>query len=357
MPRCGRCGSSPRGCAIARDDAGAEAATFARAVELALLGPAHGPNPRVGCVIVGPDGATLGEGWHRGAGTPHAEVVAIADATQRGHEVAGATAYVTLEPCSHTGRTGPCTDALTRAGIARVRYAVEDPNAEASGGGEVLRSRGIDATLAPVERAREVNRRWLGSVEHGRPWVIAKWAQTLDGRTAAVDGSSFWITGEEARAHAHRVRSGVDAILVGTGTVRVDDPELSARPPDVTDPHQPLRAVMGRSDTRGARVWRDAHAVALPTHDPREALTALERRAVRTVRVAGGATVTTAFLRAGLVDEVHAYIAPALLGSGTAAVGDLGIGTMGGALRGRDVTATALGVDTLVTAFFQRGHH
>jgi len=335
--------------------AGFDAAALTRAVELALRGPAHGPNPRVGCVIVDADGTELGEGWHRGAGTAHAEVGAIADATRRGNDVAGATAYVTLEPCSHAGRTGPCTDALTRARIGAVRYAVEDPNPEAAGGGEVLRGRGIDAAYVPLAAARETNRRWLGAIEHGRPWVIAKWAQTLDGRTAAVDGTSFWITGEEARAHAHFVRTEVDAILVGTGTVRADDPELSARPPDVEDPHQPLRAVMGLTDTPGAQVWRDAHAVALHTRDPREALGMLEAREVRTVLVEGGGAITTAFLREGLVDEIHAYIAPALLGAGTNAVGDLGIGTMGGALRGQDVTATALGVDTLVTAFLQRG--
>ncbi|WP_062295625.1 bifunctional diaminohydroxyphosphoribosylaminopyrimidine deaminase/5-amino-6-(5-phosphoribosylamino)uracil reductase RibD [Demequina maris] len=326
-----------------------------RAVELALRGPAYGPNPRVGCVIVGADGTVLGEGWHRGAGTPHAEPAALDDARARGLDVTGATAYVTLEPCAHTGRTGPCTDALTRAGIGAVRYAVEDPNPVASGGGEVLRSRGIDARHAPLRAAWEVNRRWIGAVAHGRPWVIAKWAQTLDGRTAAADGTSFWVTGEEARAHAHTVRAEVDAILVGTGTVKADDPALSARPAHVESPHQPLRAVLGMSDTFGAKVWRDENAIAIRSHDPHEALAALEAREVRTVVVEGGGTVTTAFLRAGLVDEVHAYIAPAILGSGTNAVGDLGIGTMGGALRGQDVTATALGVDTLVTAFFQRG--
>ncbi|WP_267127746.1 bifunctional diaminohydroxyphosphoribosylaminopyrimidine deaminase/5-amino-6-(5-phosphoribosylamino)uracil reductase RibD [Demequina rhizosphaerae] len=328
---------------------------MSRAVELALRGPAHGPNPRVGCVIVGADGTVLGEGWHRGAGTPHAEPAALDDARARGLDVAGANAYVTLEPCSHTGRTAPCTDALTAAGIAAVRYAVEDPNPLASGGGAVLRSRGVDARHTPLHAAWEVNRRWLGAVAHGRPWVIAKWAQTLDGRTAAADGTSFWVTGEEARAHTHGVRAEVDAILVGTGTVRADDPALSARPPHIAEPHQPLRAVMGLSDTFGAKVWRDENAVAIRTHDPHEALAALESREVRTVVVEGGGTITTAFLRAGLVDEVHAYIAPAILGSGTNAVGDLGIGTMGGALRGQDVTATALGVDTLVTAFFQRG--
>ncbi|WP_062464616.1 bifunctional diaminohydroxyphosphoribosylaminopyrimidine deaminase/5-amino-6-(5-phosphoribosylamino)uracil reductase RibD [Demequina soli] len=332
-----------------------DAAHLTRAVELALRGPAYGPNPRVGCVIVSRDGVVLGEGWHHGAGTPHAEPTALDDAARRGNDVTGATAYVTLEPCNHTGRTGPCTDALTRAGIGAVVYAVEDPNPEAAGGGEVLRSRGIDARFTPLDAAAAVTRRWRGAVAHQRPWVIAKWAQTLDGRTAAADGTSFWITGEEARAHAHGVRAEVDAILVGTGTVRADDPALSARPPHVADPHQPLRAVMGLTDTFGAKVWRDDHAVALRTRDPHEALAALEAREVRTVVVEGGGTITTAFLRAGLVDEVHAYIAPAILGSGTNAVGDLGIATMGGALRGLDVTATVLGVDTLVTAFFQRG--
>ncbi|WP_062386818.1 bifunctional diaminohydroxyphosphoribosylaminopyrimidine deaminase/5-amino-6-(5-phosphoribosylamino)uracil reductase RibD [Demequina iriomotensis] len=326
-----------------------------RAVELAANGPAWGPNPRVGCVIVGADGAVLGEGWHRGAGTPHAEPAALTDARERGNDVAGATAYVTLEPCSHTGRTGPCTEALAAARIGAVRYAVADPNPQAAGGGEVLRARGIDAAHAPLDAAAALNRRWLGAVERGRPWVIAKWAQTLDGRTAAADGTSFWVTGEEARAHAHGVRAEVDAILVGTGTVLTDDPSLSARPPHVEDPHQPLRAVMGLRDTFGAKVWRDEDAIAVRSHDPRDALAALAAREVRTVVVEGGGTITSAFLRAGLVDEVHAYIAPAILGSGTNAVGDLGIATMSGALRGRDVTATALGVDTLVTAFFQRG--
>ncbi|SEI85588.1 bifunctional diaminohydroxyphosphoribosylaminopyrimidine deaminase/5-amino-6-(5-phosphoribosylamino)uracil reductase RibD [Demequina mangrovi] len=332
-----------------------DAAHLARAVELASLGPSWGPNPRVGCVIVAADGTVLGEGWHRGAGTPHAEPAALADARSRGLDVAGATAYVTLEPCAHTGRTGPCTDALTEARIGAVRYAVADPNPLAAGGGAVLRSRGIDARHEAFGPARAINRRWLGAAETGRPWVIAKWAQTLDGRTAAVDGTSFWVTGEEARAHAHGVRAEVDAILVGTGTVLTDDPSLSARPPHVDDAHQPLRAVMGLRDTFGAKVWRDENALALATRDPHEALGMLAAREVRTVVVEGGGTVTTAFLRAGLVDEVHAYIAPAILGAGTAAVGDLGIGTMGGALRGQDVTATALGVDTLVTAFFQRG--
>lgn len=321
-----------------------------RAVSLAARGPAWGVNPRVGCVIVAADGHLLAEGWHRGAGTAHAEADALSVARDGGVDVAGATAYVTLEPCTHTGRTGPCADALTDAGVGRVVYAVEDPNPVAAGGGEVLRSRGIEATYAPYGAAHALNERWLRAVALGRPYVIAKWAATLDGRTAALDGTSFWITGEEARDHAHGVRAEVGAIVVGTGTVLADDPSLSARPIGVDDAHQPLRVVMGMADTEGRRVWRDDNAIHVRTHDPAAVLVDLWRRDVRVVLVEGGATVTTAFLRAGLVDEVHAYVAPAILGAGPSAVGDLGIATMAEALRGEDVTTVRLGADTLVAA-------
>lgn len=333
-----------------------------RAVELAAHGPAHGPNPRVGCVVADASGAIIGEGWHRGAGTPHAEVAALADARARGHDTIGATAYVTLEPCSHTGRTGPCTQALLDAGIAAVRYAVEDPNPDAAGGGHLLRENGVDAGFFPHPGAAKLNERWLVAMRIGRPYVIAKWAATLDGRTAAVDGTSFWITGEQARAHAHRVRGEVDAIVVGTSTVMVDDPSLSARADGESVGHQPLRVVMGMRDTQAAdvgeprRVWRDDNAFAAHTHDPSQVLAQLHRREARVVLIEGGATVTTAFLAAGLVDEIHAYIAPAILGAGTNAVGDLGIDTMLGALRGQDVSSQQLGADTLVIAHVAKGN-
>ena len=325
------------------------------AASLAALGPAYGPNPRVGAVITSADGRVVGEGFHRGAGTAHAEVAAIETARGSGEDLAGCTAYVTLEPCNHTGRTGPCTDALTNAGVSRVIYAVADPNPEAGGGATTLRERGIDAVLAPHRAAEELNARWLSSMRLGRPHVIAKWAQTLDGKIAAADGSSFWITGHEARDHAHRTRAEVDAVLVGTGTVVADNPTLSARPADVESPHQPLRAVMGLTSTSGATVWRDDNAIALPTRSPQEALATLASREVRTVMVEGGARVLTAFLRAGLVEELNVYIAPMLLGSGTSAIDDLGIVTMAEALRGQDVTVTAVGVDCLVTAKVTKG--
>ncbi len=321
-----------------------------RAVSLAARGPAYGPNPRVGAVLTDKDGAVLGEGFHEGAGTPHAEVAAIADAQARGAQLAGAIAYVTLEPCHHSGRTGPCSKALAQVGVERVRYAVEDPNPQATGGGTALREWGIDAALTPHIGAAELNSRWLTAMRLGRPYVIAKWAQTLDGFIAAQDGSSFWITGEVARNHAHGVREQVDALLVGTGTVLADDPELSARPEGVLAPHQPLRVVMGMRETTGARVWRDSNAVHLATHSPADALSALWSRDVRTVVVEGGGEVLTAFIDNGLVNEINIYIAPALLGDGLRAVRGLGITTMADVLRAKRVASTALGPDTLVTA-------
>lgn len=336
-------------------DEGTLAAAMARAVALAERGPEHGPNPRVGCVILAPDGSTVGEGWHRGAGTAHAEVAAIADARAAGREVRGGTAVVTLEPCAHTGRTGPCVDALTQAGIGDVRYAVPDPGGASSGGATVLNQRGIPASLHADDRASALTRRWVASMRLGRPYVIAKWASTLDGRMAAADGTSVWITGAPAREHAHQVRARVDAIAVGTGTVKADDPLLSARPGGEEAAHQPLRVVMGESDTPGARVWRDANAIALRTRSPHEVLAALHAREVRTLIVEGGPAVLSAFVREGLVDEVNAYIAPALLGDGPSVIDHVGIGTMADALRGQNVNFQPLGADILVSALFSRG--
>ncbi|WP_234983429.1 bifunctional diaminohydroxyphosphoribosylaminopyrimidine deaminase/5-amino-6-(5-phosphoribosylamino)uracil reductase RibD [Demequina sp. NBRC 110053] len=326
-----------------------------RAVAIAHRGPAHGPNPRVGCVLLGPDGTVLGEGWHRGAGTAHAEVAAIADARAGGFDLTGSTAVVTLEPCNHTGRTGPCVDALAQAGVGTVVFGVTDPGDASSGGAAALIRRGIPARLEPHPGAQVLTRRWVASMRRGRPYVIAKWASTLDGRMAAADGTSFWITGEEAREHAHRVRAEVDAIAVGTGTVLTDDPALTARPGGSPAAHQPLRVVVGTRDTAGRRVWEGGGALAIASHDPAVVLEELWAREARTVIVEGGPTMLTAFLRAGLVDEVHAYIAPALLGAGPTVVDDLGIGTMRDSLRGQAVTSERLGADTLITALLTEG--
>jgi diaminohydroxyphosphoribosylaminopyrimidine deaminase/5-amino-6-(5-phosphoribosylamino)uracil reductase len=316
-----------------------------RALELARTpGVPPGPNPRVGCVLLGPDGGEIAEGYHRGAGTPHAEVAAL---TEAGADARGATAVVTLEPCNHTGRTGPCSQALIEAGVARVVFAQPDPNPAARGGEQALREAGVEVDFGLLEReARAVNRAWTFSMEHGRPFVTWKLAATLDGRSAAPDGTSRWITSAAARRDAHRLRAECDVILVGTGTVATDDPQLTVRDEyDDPRPYQPLRAVMGlRELPPGRRVLDDAaQTTVLRTHDPAEALAMLRDLERHHVFLEGGPTLAAAFVRAGLVDEVVAYLAPALLGAGAHAVGDLGIGTIADTLRLRLVEATTVG--------------
>lgn len=325
-----------------------------RALELALRGPAHGPNPRVGCVLLSADGVVLGEGWHRGAGTPHAEPAALADARERGADVRGATAVVTLEPCDHTGRTGPCSVALVEAGVARVVVAVPDPNPVAGGGAARLRAAGVEVEVGVEEAAgRALLRPWLLAVGRGRPFVVLKTASTLDGRVTAADGSSRWITSPESRAHAHAFRAEVDALVVGTGTALVDDPALTARTADgVLADHQPLRVVVGERDLPGGGrlAGPGGELLHLRTHDPRVVLAALHEREARTVLVEGGPTLAAAFLRAGVVDEVHAYVAPVLLGAGRPAVADLGVTTLTDAVRLRTREVRPLGPDVLVVA-------
>lgn len=325
-----------------------------RALDLARRGPAHGPNPRVGCVLLAPDGAVLGEGWHRGAGTPHAEVAALADARVRGADVRGATAVVTLEPCDHTGRTGPCSVALLDAGVARVVHAVADPNPLAVGGAARLRAAGVDVTAGVEEdAARALLRPWLRAVGRGRPYVTLKTASTLDGRVAAADGTSRWITSPQARAHAHALRAEVDALVVGTGTALADDPALTARTPDGSlAAHQPLRVVVGTRDlpAGGRLAGPGGEVLHLRTRDPRAVLAALHEREARHVLVEGGPTLAAAFLRAGVVDEVHAYVAPVLLGAGRPAVADLGVGTIADAVRLHPRAVLPLGPDVLVVA-------
>lgn len=330
-----------------------EVGAMRRALELAARGPL-GPNPRVGCVLLDRDGAVLGEGWHRGAGTVHAEVAALADARERGADVRGATAVVTLEPCDHTGRTGPCSVALLEAGVARVVVSVPDPNPVAAGGAERLRAAGVDVvTGVLVDEGTRALGAWLPAVERGRPFVTLKLAASLDGRVAAADGSSRWITSDVARRHAHGLRAEVGAIVVGTGTALVDDPSLTARTGDGSlVEHQPLRVVVGHRDVpAGARLrGPGGELVQVRTHDPAVVLAALHEHEVRHVLVEGGPTLAAAFLAAGLVDEVHAYVAPVLLGAGASAVGDLGVATIADAVRLTPVDVVPLGPDVLVVA-------
>lgn len=332
-----------------------------RALELAALGPAGTPNPRVGCVLLDATGRTLAEGFHAGAGTPHAEAAALAAARAAGTDLRGATAVVTLEPCDHTGRTGPCTQALLDAGVRRVVHAVDDPDPRARGGAARLRAAGV-AVVGGVRRpeGEELLRPWLHAVRTGRPYVTLKLAMSLDGRVAAADGSSRWITSTASREHAHRVRGQVGAVVVGTGTALTDDPSLTARTPDGTlAAHQPLRVVVGhRPLPPGARLHGPGGAVLTPaTHDPGTVLTLLAEREVRHVLVEGGPVLAAAFLRARLVDEVHAYVAPVLLGAGRPAVEDLGLATIAQALRLTTRHVEQLGPDVLLVADVPQEEH
>jgi diaminohydroxyphosphoribosylaminopyrimidine deaminase / 5-amino-6-(5-phosphoribosylamino)uracil reductase len=326
-------------------------ALMRRALELAARGPLANPNPRVGAVILDRDGVLVGEGFHAGAGSPHAEVIAL---RQAGPAARGGTAVVTLEPCAHTGLTGPCSLALVEAGVARVVFAQFDPNPCARGGRAVLDAAGIQTTAGVlVEESTALNDAWTFSIAAGRPKVTWKFAATLDGRSAAADGSSRWITGPLARADVHLLRAQCDAILVGTGTVIADDPALTVRAPDgTTAGRQPLRVVMGlRPIPQLARVLdRAAPTLQLATHDPAQALKTLAEQEIHHVWLEGGPTVAAAFLGAGLVDEVIAYLAPALLGSGAPAVGDLGIRTIDQALRLTPYEVTTIGPDIRIRA-------
>jgi diaminohydroxyphosphoribosylaminopyrimidine deaminase/5-amino-6-(5-phosphoribosylamino)uracil reductase len=332
----------------------AERAAMLRALELAASPDVPlGPNPRVGCVLLAPDGSTVAEGFHRGAGTAHAEADAL---RQAGERARGTTAVVTLEPCNHTGRTGPCAEALVAAGVARVVFAQADTSPAATGGAQTLRAAGVDVEGGLLaDEARALNRVWTFAVEHQRPFVTWKFATTLDGRSAAADGTSRWVSSLPARRDTHRLRALCDTILVGTGTVLVDDPQLTVRDEDdrpLPREQQLLRAVMGLRDVpAGRRVCDDAaETVVLPTRDPREARATLYARGRQHVFLEGGPTLAAAFLTAGLVDEVVAYVAPMLLGAGRSAVADLGIGTIADAvhLDLTDVTVLGEGPDTNV---------
>jgi diaminohydroxyphosphoribosylaminopyrimidine deaminase/5-amino-6-(5-phosphoribosylamino)uracil reductase len=330
----------------------ADAAAMRRALELATRGPARGVNPRVGCVILSPHGDVLAEGWHRGAGTAHAEVDALQKLAPGAAE--GATAVVTLEPCNHTGRTGPCAVALIDAGIGRVVYAGPDPGEHSAGGAERLREAGVavqgGVLGAEVEAMLDD---WLFAAQHRRPRVTVKWASSLDGRAAASDGSSQWITGPAARADVHRRRAAADAIAVGTGTVLADDPALTAR--DAAGglfDEQPVPVVFGRRPVpTGAAVTRHPHAaVLLEGADLAADLHELQRRGIRSLFVEGGPTLASAFLAAGLADEVLVYLAPALLGGPRLAVGDLGVASITDARRLDFAAVERLGDDLLVVA-------
>lgn len=303
------------------------------------------PNPPVGAVILDRDGEVAGVGGTQPPGEAHAEVMALRRA---GTRAAGGTAVVTLEPCNHQGRTGPCVDALLDAGVAAVVFAVADPNPVAAGGAQRLTDAGV--TVSSGVLADEVSggplREWLHRQRTGRPHVTWKFAASLDGRSAAADGTSQWITGPAARADVHRHRAAADAIVVGTGTVLADDPTLTARLSDGTPaPRQPLRVVVGeREISSEANVLNDdSRTMVIRTHDPLEVLQALSDRT--DVILEGGPTLAGAFVRAGLVDRILAYLAPTLLGGPITAIDDAGVSTMSQARRWRFDGVETVGAD------------
>jgi diaminohydroxyphosphoribosylaminopyrimidine deaminase/5-amino-6-(5-phosphoribosylamino)uracil reductase len=356
----------------------AETAAMRRAVRLAAQGVGMtSPNPVVGCVIVDSAGACVGEGFHERAGGPHAEIMAL---RQAGSRACGATAVVTLEPCNHTGRTAPCSHALVAAGVSRVVVAVRDPHPAAAGGIDTLLDAGVDVEVGLLaEEAERVNEPWLTSVRRRRPYVIWKYGASLDGRVAAADGSSRWVTGSAARADAHRLRAESDAVLVGSGTVLADDPHLAVRkaqlrrgqplrvvldthartPPSarVLDDAAPtLVAVAEDADATalakaGAQVLRAPRAPAGPGLDLLALLAALHERQIVTVLLEGGPTLAGSFVAEGLVDRVVAYLAPVLIGGGgRPALTGAGAPTIEAVRRLRVDDVTRIGPDVRITA-------
>jgi diaminohydroxyphosphoribosylaminopyrimidine deaminase / 5-amino-6-(5-phosphoribosylamino)uracil reductase len=321
-----------------------------RALTLAARGPATGVNPQVGCVLVTADGQVVAEGWHRGAGTAHAEV----DALSRVADATGLTAIVTLEPCNHTGRTGPCSEALIAAGVARVVYSVADPSPVAGGGAERLREAGVEVVGGvDAEETEELLHQWLTAARNQRPFVTVKWASSLDGRAAAADGTSQWITGPDARRNVHERRSLADAILVGTGTVLADDPELTARDTDgELYENQPVPVVIGERAVPADAKLRQHPKSLIETHsrDLAAVLADLWARDIRRVFVEGGPTVASAFIAADLVDEVLVYLAPTLIGGPKTAIADLGVSTIADQKHLTITDMQRLGDDYLIVA-------
>lgn len=332
----------------------AEHEAMRRALELgeAVRG-CTSPNPAVGAVILDAGGHPVGEGATQPPGGPHAEIVALERA---GEAARGGTAVVTLEPCAHTGRTGPCVDALLAAGIASVVYALDDPNPVATGGAGKLRKAGVHVArgLLADEAGDGALRSWLHAVRTGRPFVTWKFAASLDGRVAAADLSARWISSEASRVDAHAIRAIVDAVVVGSGTVLADDPHLTVRDGrgELAE-RQPLRVVLDRRHRtpQSARVRDNAAAtVLLDTAVPRFALKALYDQGVRHVLLEGGPTLAGAFVEARCVDEVIAYLAPKLLGDGPSALGHAGVGAIGEAVTLDVQEVSRLGEDVKIVA-------
>ena len=326
-----------------------------RALELALKGPTKGVNPQVGAVILNSSGEVIGEGFHNGSGTDHAEVVALKAALSGAQKLpAGSVAVVSLEPCNHTGKTGPCAQALIEAGVSKVVFASGDPGENSGGGASTLREAGIEVVGGVLqEQADQQARVWLTASKNQRPFVTLKWASSIDGRAAAQDGSSKWISGEESRADAHRRRSEVDAIVVGTGTALIDDPELTARETDGSlHESQPLRVVLGTRDLpSNLRVFNsDAETKTIKTQSIHGALSELYGEGIKHVLVEGGPTLASRFVQMDLVDEFVVYLAPKLIGGEKLAIGFIDVPSIDQAKALNYQEVRKLGEDVLIVA-------
>ena len=320
---------------------------MAHAIELARkVDLSRDINPRVGAVIVDSTGNIVGEGWHNGSGTAHAEVMAIA---QAGPKTVGATLYCTLEPCNAQGRTGPCAQAVIAAGITKVVIGQLDPHKAMSGGVNTLQNAGIEVEIGvQYEEAFALNPSWNFAQQNNRPWIIWKTATTLDGFIAAEDGSSKWITGELARERVQEIRASVGAILTGTGTVLADDPLLTVR--TLSADKQPLRVIIGDRDLPdNLQIFKGEKPAIRMSGDLSKVMTELwKSHKVHRVLVEAGSSVSKSLWSANLVDEVYWFQAPMIIGSGKQAIGNFGVNTITNASRFPEYQVDRIGVDLLV---------
>jgi diaminohydroxyphosphoribosylaminopyrimidine deaminase/5-amino-6-(5-phosphoribosylamino)uracil reductase len=302
------------------------------------------PNPIVGAVIIGTDGSVIADGFHdRTSSADHAEVVALKNAGDRAQ---GATMYVTLEPCNHTGTTGPCTQAIIDAGIKSVVYAVSDPNTVAAGGAAVLKAAGIEVVAGiGADEATHSNRAWLTKIIKGRPFITWKVAATLDGKVVASDGTSQWITNEASRGDVQKVRRSVDAIMVGTQTVIADNPHLIPR--DGNTGSNPLRIVCGTQELpKGANIFDGAAPTkVIASKDLNVIASELLALGVNHILLESGPTLATAMLHAGMLDELMMYQGASVLGAGKSFVADLGIATVNNAMSMQRISTETFGDD------------
>jgi diaminohydroxyphosphoribosylaminopyrimidine deaminase/5-amino-6-(5-phosphoribosylamino)uracil reductase len=320
---------------------------MSRAIELASkVDLSRDINPRVGAVIVDANGNIVGEGWHEGSGTAHAEVMAIA---QAGSKAAGATLYCTLEPCNAQGKTGPCAQAVIAAGITKVVIGQPDPHKAMSGGVKTLQEAGIEVEVgAQGDFATALNASWNFAQQNNRPWVVWKTATTLDGFVAAEDGTSKWITGEPARERVQEIRASVGAILTGTGTVLADDPLLTVR--SLPEDKQPLRVIVGdRELPAESQIFAGEKPAIRLSGDLSKVIAELwQTHGVHRVLVEAGSHVSQSLWSANLVDEVYWFQAPVILGSGKPAIGNFGVNTLANASRFPEYQVDRVGLDLLV---------